>query len=170
MNAIEVAREFIGQKEKPNNGGFYNPRLQKLMDKAKHKEGEAWCCYFAEAVFCEAYPEREEELRELFSANCVQTAKNFEAAGYDVGLIPVEGALVIWQRFVNGRPTTSGHAGILEIAQNNTSFISIEGNTNEAGSREGELVLPKSRTTNRVATGLNVIAIIDISKGPVCKN
>lgn len=164
MKALDIAKEFIGQTEKPNNGGFYNTRLQAIMSAAGHKKGEAWCCYFAEACFCEPVKDtpKEHELRLLFSANCVQTLKNFEKAGYKISQTPVEGALVIFRRYVNGIPQTTGHAGLCELAHDDANFTSIEGNTNDDGGSEGELVLPKIRNTTKKRTGLNVEGFVII--------
>lgn len=164
MTAVDVAKLFIGEKEKPHNGGFYNPKLQEIMTKSGHHTGEAWCCYFAESCFCEAMKgtAKEKELRMLFSANCVQTMKNFIKAGYKTSITPVAGALVIYRRYVNGTPQNTGHAGICELAIDDERFMDIEGNTNRDGGAEGDSILPKNRSTQRLRNGLNVEVFIII--------
>lgn len=170
MKASEVAKTFVGEKEKPGNSGFYNQRLQELMTKAGHKTGEAWCCYFAEACFVEAAggdtTERGKLLRTLFSANCVQTWKNFVKAGFKTSMTPVVGALVIFQRRKNGVPTSQGHAAIVKEFSPATPniFTSIEGNTNSTGSREGDSVQIKRRSMAISPNGLNPLGFVIIEE------
>ena len=170
MKAIEIARTFIGEKEKPNNGGFYNEELQSMMSAAGHKKGEAWCCYFAEAMFVKANPELENMLRKFFSGSCVQSFRNFRdglktkqgilASPFLVSRTPIAGALVLWQRYKQGKPTGLGHAGIVTEVVTDMIFKTIEGNTNRDGAREGESVRPKTRSTAWVDNGLNVMGFI----------
>lgn len=168
MKAIEHAREFIGEKEKPGNAGFLNPKLQELMTDAGHKKGEAWCCYFAEAMFVKAAGDDEEkvkELRGLFSANCVQTWKNFaKSKKYTTSQKPVPGSLVIFQRRKGNLPTTQGHAAIVTDVNpvNPGMFTTIEGNTNSDGSREGDSVQVKRRSLAISPNGLNVLGFVII--------
>ena len=171
MKAIDISRVFIGEKEKRGNAGFFNPKLQLIMTEAGHRAGEAWCCYFCEAVFCEAaqqagHEEREKELRKLFSANCVQTFRNFVKSGkYKVSKTPIAGALVIFQKMKQGLPTSSGHAAIVEDVApggDTTHFTTIEGNTNSSGSREGDSVQRKKRSTKPMINGLSVLGFVVI--------
>lgn len=165
MKAIEIAKTFIGEKEKPGNGGFYNEKLQAIMTEAGHKRGEAWCCYFAEACFCESAKlagdiDRLKKLRYLFSANCVVTFNNFKDAGFKISKTPVVGALVIFRKIVEGKPTTSGHAGICSTLINSGSFTAIEGNTNRDGGREGDSVRDKMRFIRKVYNGLELMGFV----------
>lgn len=155
MKQIEVAKKYLGQKEKPGN--IFDPKspLGKIIIEAGQKDGEAWCCYFAEAVFVET-------LRALFSASTVQTFHNFKNAGYEISDVPKVGALVIWQRYKDDKPTWAGHAGIVTKVNPDGSFYSIEGNTNSAGSREGDSVQEKIRMNVRVENGLNILGFITI--------
>lgn len=162
MGVIDTARKYLGQKEGQGNTFDDSTPLGKLVKLAGQKNGEAWCCYFGEGVFCEALPEKEPELRKLFSANCFQTYVNFLQAGYKCSLKPVPGALVIFQYLVNGVLTTRGHAGICETVISETQFTCIEGNTNEAGSREGNTVAVKTRDTLKRDNGLVVVCFIII--------
>lgn len=163
MKVIEEARKYVGMKEKPQNSGFYNPTLQAIMTKAGQKSGEAWCAYFAEAMFCEAYPENESKFRKLFNAGAVQTYKNFVAAGYKPLLKPRPGDLVIWQKYTNGMAGWQGHAGIVSEVINDVEFKSIEGNTkSNVGTREGDSVQEKTRKLVIVNSGLNVLGFITI--------
>lgn len=155
MKHIEIAKKFIGQKEKPGNDFDDNTPLGKILKEAGHKDGEAWCCYFAEAVFVET-------LRSLFSASTVQTFQNFKDAGYEITDIPQVGSLVIWQRYKDGKATWQGHAGIVSKVNQDGSFQTIEGNTNSSGSREGDSVQEKNRSNIKTDNGLNVLGFIKI--------
>lgn len=152
---IEIARKYIGEKEGHNNSFDENTPLGKILKAAGQIDGEPWCCYFMEAIFVET-------LRALFSASTVTTFHNFKKAGYEISDIPQVGWMVIWQRYKNGEPTWQGHAGMVTKVVDETSFVSIEGNTNSEGSREGNSVQEKVRTTTRTENGLNVLGFIKI--------
>lgn len=155
MKQIEIAKKYIGQKELPGNYFDEKSPLGKIIIEAGHKNGEAWCAYFAEAIFVET-------LRALFSASTVQTFHNFKNAGYEISEVPRVGALVIWQRYKDGKPTWQGHAGIVTKVNSDGSFISIEGNTNSKGSREGDSVQEKVRQNIRTENGLNILGFVII--------
>lgn len=160
MKQVVVALKYLGQSELAGNTFTDDTPLGKLVLAAGQKKGEAWCAYFAEGVFCEAYPEKAAAYRKLFSSGAVKTLNNFKDAGYTVFQKPSEGALVIWQKFDNGKPGWEGHIGIVKEVLDDGVFVSIEGNTTKAGSREGTTVLLKTRSTKQVAKGLNVIGFV----------
>jgi hypothetical protein len=162
MKQIEVAKRYIGDKEKAGNVFDESTPLGKALKAAGHNNGEAWCSYFQEAVFCEAFPDKNAELRKLFSASTIQTYKNFVAEKYDVHDYPLVGDLVIWQRYKEGVKQWQGHAGLVINVHSDGSFSTIEGNTNSAGSREGDSVQYKIRRLTRMKTGLNVLGFITI--------
>lgn len=162
MKAVEVAKKYLEQKELPGNVFSENTTLGKLLKKSGHKNGEAWCAYFMEGVFVEAYPERAIELTKLFSASAVSTYKNFQGAGFKVGRVPHVGDLVIWQRYKEGVATWQGHTGIVVEIINENRFKTIEGNTNSKGSREGDSVQLKERSLSVLSNGLNVLGFVTI--------
>jgi hypothetical protein len=155
MKQIEIAQKYLGHKEKPGNDFDENTALGKILKEAGHKDGEAWCAYFCEAIFVET-------LRALFSASTVQTFHNFKKSGYEISDTPEVGTMVIWQRHKNGLPTWQGHAGIVTCVNPDGSFGTIEGNTNSASSREGDSVQEKVRQNKRVENGLNILGFITI--------
>lgn len=155
MKQIEIAKRYLGQKEKPNNDFDIDSALGKILKDAGHKDGEAWCAYFMEAVFVETY-------RDLFSASTVQTFDNFKKAGYEISDTPKVGWLVIWQTYKGGKPQWSGHAGLVTKVNPDGSFSTIEGNTNSDGGREGTSVQEKVRKNVRVENGLNILGFINI--------
>ena len=94
----------------------------------------------------------------------VQTYKNFtRGGGYLENNLPKVGNLVIWQMQKDGKPQWQGHAGIVYKVKSTWEFESIEGNTNEAGSREGVTVAIKDRKILKdVPNGLKVLGFIEI--------
>lgn len=164
MTPSEVARKYLGQTEKPGNAGFTDVYFEKKMQEVGFVMGHAWCAYFAELVFIEAFPDRDVELSKLFSGSTIQTFKNFRDAAYPIGNAPAINHLVIWQRYVNGAPTPTGHAGIVSEVKSSWEFKSIEGNTNDAKGREGYIVAEHDRKVlAKVENGLKVMGFIQIN-------
>lgn len=163
MKQIEVAKKYLGQKEKPGNDFDLDTPLGRMLKEAGHKDGEAWCVYAMEGIFCEASPAQNEELRALFSASAVQTYHNFKEAGYDAHDFPRAGDLVIWQRYKDGKPTWQGHAGLVVKVDSTGAFYTYEGNTNSAGSREGTVFTEKLRKRIKTDNGLNILGFITVS-------
>lgn len=161
---IENALSYVGQHEKEGNSGFLDPKFEAEMKEEGWKEGWAWCSVFTKVVFKNVYPERAAELDKLFSASAVQTYKNFtRGGGYLENRMPKEGNLVIWQLQKDGKPQWQGHAGIVYELKSSWEFTSIEGNTNEAGGREGVAVAIKERKVLKdVWNGLKVLGFIQI--------
>lgn len=164
MTPSEVARKYLGQTEKPSNSGFTDVYFEKKMQEVGFVKGHAWCSYFAELVFIEAFPERDVELSKLFSGSTIQTFRNFLNAAYPIGNVPVVNHLVIWQRYLNGKPQPTGHAGIVSEVLSGWEFKSIEGNTNDEGGREGfEVAELQRKTFLKVWNGLKVLGFIQIN-------
>lgn len=158
---VRVAKSYIGKHEKPNNSGFVDADFEKRMKDVGWSSGLAWCAFFTELVWKEAYGQGQvfTELSKLFSGSATTTYKNFElSATWKVGQVPVEGAIAIW-RFGSG---WQGHAAVVTSVISKTSFETVEGNTNSEGGREGIEVAVKQRLTNKPFTkkGLNLVGFI----------
>lgn len=162
--AVEIALKYVGEKELPNNVFSDASDFGKKLHGAGHKDGMPWCALFCEMVFKEAYPERFKEFDKYFSASAVETFKNFQkAGGYMFNNLPKEGNLVIWQKQIDGKAQWQGHAGIVYELKSTWEFTSIEGNTNEAGGREGTSVQIKERKVIKdVWNGLKVLGFINL--------
>jgi hypothetical protein len=160
MNIVTIAKTFVGEKELPKNTGFVNPKLQAEMELDGWRKGEAWCCYLQEMLWEQAYPKFEKEFDYLFSGSCMQTWRNFVKEGYATSTLPRPGSVCIMQKYVDGKATESGHALLVTRLLDRTRWEGIEGNTNEAGSREGELVGEKIRALAKPLTGLRVVGFI----------
>lgn len=164
MTPSEVAKKYIGQTEKPGNMGFNDKEFDKKMGQVGFVKGHAWCAYFCELVFKEAYPEKSSELDKLFSGSTIKTFQNFRDAAYLIGNIPQPNTLVIWQTMKEGKPQATGHAGIVTKVLDKERFESVEGNTNSTGGREGfEVALKQRKVSASVANGLKVLGFIQIN-------
>ncbi|WP_080057166.1 CHAP domain-containing protein [Spirosoma aerolatum] len=146
---VEVAKRFIGEKETGNNAGFADLAFQKEMQTSGFMRGMSWCALFVETVFRIALLEEKrpalwKNIENLFSASAIETLTRFKEKGYTVRQTPQVGDLAIWRH----GPGPAGHIGIVVDAGNQKlkTFTTIEGNTNLAGSREGDGVFLKTRT------------------------
>lgn len=168
---INVAVNFLGQEEIRGNLGFKDPKFEQLMKNVGWQKTQAWCAYFAELVWKVAYSNQNSlivpEIDKIFSGSAVQTMKNFKKAGWEIhrGISPQKGSLAVWQKFKNGKPHWSGHIGIYTENLSLKLFNSIDGNTNDDGSREGYEVAKKCRSYNYTSkSGLVLIGFIEPKK------
>jgi hypothetical protein len=114
------------------------------------KFGYAWCAYFSEFVWSEVYDSLGfgKQMDRLFSGSATKTLRQFdESEDWIVSTVPVVGAVVVWCHMKGGREQWQGHAGIVTEVQDG-HMRTVEGNTNAAGSREGEVIAKKIRKYN----------------------
>lgn len=144
---VDTSTNYIGQKEIIGNLGFIDVEFQQKMEAVGWESKEAWCSYFAELVWREAYAqlnsEIEAKIRPLFNKSAVTTYNNFrrsEFAQY-VTKKAEPGSVAI---FRSAGSTWQGHAGIVLMVKNSEMLL-VEGNTNASGGREGIEVARKSR-------------------------
>lgn len=159
---VQVARSYIGQKEKPNNSGFIDPIFEKKQKAVGWINGQSWCAYTAELIwseaFAEIYPKILPLITKYFSGSTLATFKNFKKSPeFAVRSYPKVGAVAIWQ---HGSGTT-GHAGVV-TSFNDDTFQVVEGNTSEKGSREGTIVRENTREIIKPYSdkGLNLLGFI----------
>lgn len=164
MNAIvDVAKKDIGKKEKPNNSGFQDAEHEKRLLAVGWQRGWAWCACQLEAWIWDAYPEKKDQLKGLFVPSAVNTFRNLVNAGYEKTDVPVVGSLVFWQKYEDGKAQWTGHCGVVSEVIDDTKFKSIEGNTSNSGSRNGDGVYELTRVVKKeVPDGLKVIGFIKI--------
>jgi hypothetical protein len=163
MQIVEIAKQYVGKKEKSGNIGFVDSQMEKDMRAVGWQPGWAWCSSFAELILWKAYPNRINELKGFFVPSAVNTFRNLTKAGYKTSMVPTVGSFVFWQRMKDGNSQWTGHAGIVVEVINEKEFKSVEGNTNGAGSREGDGVYLKTRVVNpNVEDGLKVIGFVTI--------
>lgn len=155
------AKSYLGKREKKANSGFEDPEFEAEMIEEGWQKGWSWCCLFAKVVYKNVIPHKAKAFDKLFSPSCVQTFKNFENAKYPIHALPRPGYLVLWQSIKDGKPQTTGHAGIVTELKSTWEFKSIEGNTSIAGSREGIAVGENDRKVLKdVWSGLKVLGFI----------
>ena len=168
---LKFANELVGVKEIGNNESFDNQRFDQLMDIAGHQEGQAWCPYTTEVFWtAPTFSGKSKVLKAMlknFSANAVRTYENF--AKDDLFICdkePVPAAVGIMAKYKDGKLSkigewTLGHAVLVESVDG--EYVNtIEGNTNAAGSREGEEIAKKKRKLNfdPVQNGLVFVGFI----------
>ena len=161
---VLTANSLVGQEEVRGNMGFKDAEFEEMMKAVGWSRTQAWCCYFCELVWKMVYLHDigvNKELSTLFSGSTVQTWKNFLDSDWMQGTVPIKGAIVIWQKYKDGEPQWSGHAGIVTDIISPAKFESVEGNTNAGGSREGYIVAKKNRILNLTKeSGLRVLGFI----------
>lgn len=163
MNLVDVARQYIGKKEKRGNMGFEDPEHEKKLRDVGWHPGWPWCSSQQEAWIWEAYPHLKEAVMGYFVPSATATFRNLKNAGFQTSMKPSFGALVYWQRIKDGEALWQGHAGVVSRVVSDTEFYSIEGNTNSAGSREGDSVQEKQRFVRLdVKNGLKVMGFVKI--------
>lgn len=159
---VKVAKGFIGNQEIKGNKGFHNSDFEDKMRSIGFQTGHAWCSYFVELVWRDAYIDNPDMLNFIsknFSGSTFRTLTNFTQLGMD-DKKPKVGSIVIWRKKRKGSYTTLGHAGVV-IEVHDDYFVSVEGNTNGAGSREGEVVaLKKRKYSFKKYNGLELSAFI----------
>lgn len=172
---LEFAQSYVGTKEIGSNDDFQDPKFRRLMDLAGWEKDQAWCAYFAE--LCWTVPQYYGKSKYLarmfdhFSANAVRTYENFSKDDMFVcDQVPEPGAVMVMERIQNGEPKkidiwTLGHAGIVKEVKDDY-IVTIEGNTNSAGSREGDTVAIKKRKLkfSGVENGLQLLGFIKLKK------
>lgn len=163
MTIVEIARKDVGKRETRANSGFEDKDLQKRMEAVGWQPGWAWCASIQEAWAWEAYPDKKEAIKGLFVPSAVNTFRNLVKAGYKSSMIPTEGAFVYWQKMDDGKALWQGHAGVVSKVISDTEFYSIEGNTSNNGSRNGDGVYELRRKINtNVENGLKVIGFVSL--------
>lgn len=161
---IAYASWYDGRKEKKGNSGFENEAFEKEMKTTGWYLGAAWCMFFVILIWKKVFKEDKEayaSILKTFNGSAKQTADRVKKEGYwETGDEPEPGAICIW--LLGNGP--SGHAAIVKSKDLKTNTMyNVEGNTNGAGSREGEVVnANKARTIKRPfqAKGLNVYLYI----------
>ena len=163
MNILETAKQYIGIREIPENQGWEDKAFEERMESLGWKNGWAWCSLFAKLVWLESLPEPlRHDAEKMISPGALQTWRNALAFGWKTGSVPMTGAIAIWEHRSNGKYDGKGHAGICasETYVRNSGgqvFLSIEGNTNEAGGREGDCVAQKERRIKTLKSDILVL-------------
>lgn len=149
---VDEAKNWIGTTEVSGNKGFLDSRFETIMKQVGWNISQAWCSYFCELCWTlPTYSSKSKYLQkmwDLFSGGAVATYNNFKkdkSGLFSVDRVPKPGSVMIMQKYKNGEPHWSGHAGIVvEVGDN--EIKTVEGNTNASGGREGIEVALKTRS------------------------
>ena len=162
---ISAARAYVGQKEKARNSGFYSPGFEQAMRHSGWYAGAPWCGFFCRLVYMEAgceiayIPAGEKKDRPYVTGSAVKSMVEADKAG-NWHAIAVPGSIAIWRNFAKGRPTDTGHMAIVTEVRD-SHFLTIEGNTNPEGGREGYAVCEKTRSFKWMSTdGMRLMGFI----------
>lgn len=123
---IKTALSFWGETELPENSGFVNKTFESYMRMMGWSKGQPWCMYFVKLVIAESGFKVDG-----ISGSVVKTWQSLKGTQ-----IPSKGSMVFWQYYKDGKPLWTGHAGIV-IRAYADKIVTIEGNTNDDGSRDG---------------------------------
>lgn len=152
-----IASGYLGYREIGQNEAFEHPVFQKLLYERGWRPGMAWCSFFCELVYYEVYGK---EIDPLFSSSAVQTFYNFRNAGWEISPIPIRGGLAVWQLYRNGVKQWQGHIAVIEHSEGDV-LTTIDGNSNNNGSRNGIMVARVKRVINlEEDNGLRILGFI----------
>lgn len=137
-----IARQFVGQRERPGNTGWLDADFEADMVRMGWKRGQAWCAYFVRLCVRLGIG-----LVDKTSPSAVTTYRNYLKAGL-AGPEPRVDSIACWQHWKGGKATVFGHVAIVEKVDPVMRTMScIEGNTDGSGGREGDGVYRKTRYT-----------------------
>lgn len=156
MSIVEIAKSYLGKKEIPGNKGFVDKDFDKKMRGVGFYTGAPWCGFFAKLVLTEAGSSAVDSV----TSSAVLSMKRADKDGRWHEK-PIEGAVVIYRSFKNGKPQSTGHIGIVTKVHEN-GFDTVEGNTTEYGGREGIVVAERLNRSYKWDTtdGLRLMGFI----------
>ena len=154
----DIAKSYLGQKEISVNKGFVNKEFDKKMRSIGFYTGAPWCGFFPLLVYSEA-----KQSVKLLSASSKRIIEKATAAG-NWHAEPVEGAVVVWASFKNGKRLSTGHIGIVTEVKDAVNYTTVEGNTTDKGGREGIMVALRNRHLTKdkwtVDNGLRLMGFV----------
>lgn len=163
------AMKWEGIEELPGNGGWKNKEFQDLMEEVGWQKGWPWCAAFCKMIYYNVFKQVSQSISDWimndFTASATETYEICEQSPRWTTIIkqPVEGSVVCWQHGNSWK----GHEGIViepGAGEIDSYFKSLEGNTDDSGSRLGIKVALRTRRNNFTYTekekGLHVIGFI----------
>lgn len=134
LRVLELAASYIGTTEVGHNRGPLVDHWNQLAGQIPENE-PPWCASFVFAMFHDAALELELPNPCPRTASVVQLVTRWP---FPIALIPEPGAVFVL--------AGQSHTGLVEAVRG-TSLVTLEGNTNAAGSREGNSVQRHARRT-----------------------
>lgn len=142
---LNTAAVMIGTKEIGNNDG---PQVRKFLAAAGVTVPAPWCAAFVEWCFENAGPEGK-PLADVWKPQNLAYCPSIYAWARATGILhskPREGDVFLYVE--NG---VALHTGFVRgVSADGTKFTTVEGNTNGAGSFDGDVVASKERTVSYV--------------------
>jgi len=149
---LEIATAEFGVREEGDNGG---ERVNEYQAVNGGKSGDSWCADFV--CWCIQQTEQATGITLKFNKSAGALALRNANKLLQVPS-PTVGSIMIMQH----ADTALGHAGI--VRNYGTSTVgTIEGNTNEAGSRQGDGVYSKTRFRVNPVDKLHIIGYLDLT-------
>jgi hypothetical protein len=138
-----IAKSFKGVEEIGDNQSFSNETLQKMLKEAGWKSGEAWCMYYAKAIYQKALPRLADKIQKELTGSTQGTWNKINSGDSEIFETitsgkPRVGDIVIWRRL---NDSSKGHAAIVTKPRSSkypNGYTTIEGNTNYDPSFQGE--------------------------------
>lgn len=149
---VDFAAQWVGVNEVGSNDGWDDEAFTALMKQAGWLKDEPWCASFVKMIWANVYQGENfhGKLLKTLSKSVMKTYQNAKDASWlTVQNLPTVGGIVLWS---TGRGR--GHTGIVEEVLDDYTVRTIEGNTNRAGSREGDKVMRKRRKLQPTAKHL----------------
>ena len=140
IQAIYSAEIGIRELTGHNDG----KRVEEYLASCSLKRGQPWCAAFVTWSFKKAGVKA---VISGYSPNWFPTEKTIFTRGSNSNLVPgTADAFGIW--FANKKRIA--HVGFIDSWPTGSMAITVEGNTNEAGSREGDGIYRKRRLKNQI--------------------
>ncbi len=154
---ILMAKSQVGVRENGFNKGKMVEEFQKVVD--GKAQSEAWCMAFMQWVIKKVCDQHGIKNPMYQSEHCY-TVWNGTPEKYRLSK-PKAGSIMIQVTKTKGK--TNGHTGIVTGGISGDNFSTVEGNTNGAGSSEGDGVYNKTRSIHG-SSSMNVKGFIDIEQ------
>lgn len=143
--ALEIAKSQIGAEEHPRGSNWGEPVISYLKSVGINFPA-AWCMAFVYWCFKEAAKQLSVE-NPLYKTGGVLSQYKYRKANAVKDPQPGDIFIIDYGKGL-------GHTGIVVGVNNNQTIDTIEGNTNDTGSREGYEVCRKNRPVGRIKTYL----------------
>lgn len=169
--SLEIAKTQIGVKEQGNNRGLV---VSQYIKTGGGTDGQSWCMYFVYWCYNEASKLLKIKNPLQRTGSCSQQLRYAKSLYSGIKVIEADnmyfnakiksGAIAIFKKGTASSNDIGklwlGHTGIVEKQIDKQTFQLIEGNTNQAGSRNGDGVYPKIRKINN--SKLPILAFIEV--------
>lgn len=149
---VAECRKWVGVRENGSNKGTEVEMFQKATD--GRASGEAWCMAFVQFVVRAILKQLGLNKNPFHASEHCLTVWNNTPEKYR-SQVGGRGMVPIWRH----GSTSSGHTGV-SLDSGKVTFKTIEGNTNSAGSREGDGVYDKTRYM--LGGSMKLVGFIDL--------